>query len=379
MSTNLQEPIVGKNPVAADQEFAGAREVPDLPPDPPVAARPARRRRRRGPWIALLAVVVVAALVGVMVLVLAAGLVFVSGTVIDARTALPLAEVTVSGGDEIVTTVEDGSFTVMADSGAMLSFAARGYEPGESVAAESLVVRLDPVVLSGSVTSMLTGEGLPAVVTSEGVDVGSADSSGTLTAYAVTTGDRVVVTAAGYLPAEVAVREGDLDVRLQPEWPTSVAQIQEWVDAGSYGKALGWLLRDDLDVPLVRDSSGQGIVDEGVSNSSGVFAAGRSTTPIGSNDFVDAYVVAPGRVGEATSAWTKGDADAFRIEGQRVLVGRHWDDTDVVVTMWWMDPVLVIAFTDTALEGEDVITAVMRGQGLDIDSFADDDARPARA
>lgn len=93
---------------------------------------------------------------------------------------------------------------------------------------------------------------------------------------------------------------------------------------------------------------------------------------------VDAYVVQPGRAADAMFGWTD-DGTAFIVSGQTVVSGPLWDGKGLVVTMWWYDPLLVITFTDTTDEGEDLITAVMRGQGLDVHAFdqTDSSAVPA--
>ncbi len=342
-------------------------DVP-TPPAPP-APRP---RPRRGLWVLLLAVVAVGAVaVAAAVLLLRpVAPVDVSGTVVDARTGIGLQDVRVSGGLELVTTGAEGSFEVQAEPDVVLAFTAPGYEGSETAAAPTLVVELEPVVLTGKVSSAMTGRGLAATVKRDGLECGAADKDGAVTVYAVSPGDELVVETKGYLPGEVTVGSGDFTVELQPKFATTQAQIQRWVAADQYGKALRWVLPGDLDIPLMADSFGQQNVDETIAEEPEVFATGRSTTPMGSNDAVDIYVVKPGQAGAAMSGWTaEAGVERFQVQGQMFATGPHWDDSNVVVTMWWYDPLLVITFTDTADEAAEYLTAVLRNQGLNIDSL----------
>ncbi len=318
----------------------------------------------------LLAVVAVGAVAVAAVLLLRpAAPVQVSGTVVDARTGIELQEVRVSGGLELVTTDAGGRFEVQAQPDAELAFTAPGYVGSQTAAAATLVVELQPVVLTGHVSSLMTGGGLASTVTRSGSEVGSADGDGVLTVYAVSPGDELVVAAKGYLPGEVTAGSGNLIVELQPKLATSQAQIQRWVAAGKFGRALGWVLRGDLDVALMTDSLGQEAADENVAETAD-FAAGRGTAPMGSNDGVFAYVVKPGHAAAAMTGWTADTGEKMvRVKGQAFVTGPHWNDPDTVITMWWYDPLLVLTFTDTADEAERYLTAVLRGQGLDIDSL----------
>lgn len=347
---------------------------PPLGHDVPTPPEPPRRHPRRwGWWVVLVAVVVVGAVAVVAVLLLrTAAPVAVSGTVLDARTGIGVRDVTVSGGLELATSDAEGAFQVEARPDVVLGFTAPGYEGSQAAATATMMVELEPVVLTGTVTSAMTGGGLYATVTRDGAELGAAAEDGVLTVYAASPGDQLVVQAAGYQPAEVTVGSGDLIVELQPQFATSQAQIQRWVAAGKFGKALGWVLRRGLDVSLVTDSMGQQITDEVLGSRYGrqVFAAGRSMTPMGSNDVVDAYVVKQGQAGAAMDGWiAETGVVTFRVEGQRFATGPHWDDSDTVVMLWWYDPILVLTFADTEDEAEVYLTAVLRGQGLDINSL----------
>ncbi|MGB7982522.1 MAG: hypothetical protein WCF36_17210 [Candidatus Nanopelagicales bacterium] len=187
----------------------------------------------------------------------------------------------------------------------------------------------------------------------------------------MTPGDRLLVEASGYLPGEATVGSGDLIVELQPEFATSQAQIQRWVAAGKFGKALGWVLRGDPEVPFMADSFSQQIVDETVADEPKVFAAGRAMAPMGSNDVVEVFVVKQGQAGAAMDGWmAESGVVTFQVGGQRFATGPHWDVSDAIVTMWWYDPILVVVVTETEDEAEEYLTAVLRGQGLDIDSLS---------
>ncbi len=294
----------------------------------------------------------------------------VSGTVVDARTGIGLEDVGVSGGRELATTDAAGRFRVEAQADAVLTFTAPGYEGSEAAVAATLVVELEPVVLSGRVRSAMTGGGLAATVTRDGAELGAAAEDGVLTVYAVSPGDRLLVEASGYLPGEVTVGSGELSVELEPEFATSKAQIQRWVAANKYGKAMAWVLRGDLDVPLIADSIGQQNVDETVAEEPRVFAAGRSTSPMGSDDMVDVYVVKQGQAAAAMEGWTADSGvKTWRVRGEWLATGPYWEDADTIVTMWWYDPLLVLTFTGTTDEADEYLTAVLRGQGLDIDSL----------
>lgn len=233
-----------------------------------------------------------------------------------------------------------------------------------------MMVELEPVVLAGRVTSAMTGGGLLATVTRDGAELGASRENGVLTVYAVSPGDQLVVEAPGYLPGEATVGSGDLQLELQPEFATSQSQIQRWVAAGKFGRALGWVLRGDPEVPFMADSLGQQIVDETIADVPETFAAGRAMTPMGSNDVVEVFVVNQGQAGAAMDGWmAETGVVTFQIQGQRFVTGPHWDVPDVIVTMWWYDPILVLVVTETEDEAEEYLTAVLRGQGLDIDSL----------
>lgn len=343
-------------------------------PNPPAPPAP-RPRRRRGLWAVIVAVIAVCAVAVAVVLLRSAAPVDVSGTVIDARTGIGLQEVSVSGGLELVVTGAAGSFEVEAKPDAVLEFTAPGYAGFQAAAAATLEVELEPTVLTGQVSSRMTGRGLAATVTRNGSELGAADVSGALSVYAAIPGDQLLVTASGYRPGEVTVGSGDLIVELQPKLATSQAQIQSWVAAGQYGKALRWVLRDDLDVPLMADSFSQQVTDENVADAPEVFAKGRSMIPLGSNDWVDVYVVKPGQAVAAMDGWmADSDNVILQVEGQRFVIGPHWDDSDVIVTMWWYDPLLVVMATDSVAETDEYLTAILRGQGLNIDSLSRSDS-----
>lgn len=319
----------------------------------------------------LAAVVALGAVAVAMVLLLRpAAPTQVSGSVIDARTGIGLQQVRVSGGSELVTTDASGSFQLEAQPDAVLAFTAPGYETAQEAVAAALVVELQPEVLTGQVSSVMTGRGLTATVTRDGSELGEAGEDGVLTVYAVSPGDELVVDARGYVPGEVTVGSGDLVVELQPTFSTSQAQIQRWVAAGQYGKVLRWVLRGDLDVAFMADSFGQQVLDQTIADEPQVFAAGRSTAPMGSDDSVDAYVVKPGQGAAAMFGWIADTGvETFQIRGQRFATGPALADPNWVVTMWWYDPLLVITFTDSFEEAELYVTAIARGQGLNIDSL----------
>ncbi|MGB7982523.1 MAG: hypothetical protein WCF36_17215 [Candidatus Nanopelagicales bacterium] len=115
-----------------------------------------------------------------MLLLWPAAPVDVSGTVVDARTGIGLKAVSVSGGLKLATTDAEGSFQVEAKPDVVLAFTAPGYEGSETAVAATLVVELDPVVLTGRVSSAMTGGGVAATVTRTGQELGAATEDGAL-------------------------------------------------------------------------------------------------------------------------------------------------------------------------------------------------------
>jgi hypothetical protein len=213
-------------------------------PGPPTAGHKAWYRRPA--LILALALVILAAVGAALFFVLSPRGITARGTVIDRLTGQPVAAASVHGGDKSAATNARGRFQIDGiAAGTVLRVRARYYAAAQVKAAQtSVTVRLAPVPVPVAVSSALTGRPLPATLVMPAGDRMRARADGTATLYRIGPGERVTVTAAGYLPAHPAVG-GDHTVKavLSPTQATVGAQLRNWDRTRHYQAIIDWILR----------------------------------------------------------------------------------------------------------------------------------------
>jgi hypothetical protein len=129
----------------------------------------------------------------------------VAGTVIDSRTKQPVrgAHIVAIGIHERAS--GSGAFAVQeVERGTKLRFSAENYTHADVEASrERMRVTLNPIPVTGKVTSSFTGDGMGATI--RGTEATKSKSDGTFTTYGVGPGDTVTVTAFGHAPKKVKV------------------------------------------------------------------------------------------------------------------------------------------------------------------------------
>ncbi|MDA8217249.1 MAG: carboxypeptidase regulatory-like domain-containing protein, partial [Dehalococcoidales bacterium] len=144
----------------------------------------------------------------------------VEGTVKDAYTDKPLADVKVAVGDVTTKTDANGKYSavVMAQSGSV-SWQIEGYVAARQPygGSQQLDVKLRPSTLAGIVTDSKSGQPIGGATVTLGEQVAKADDSGRYALHDVPEQANLVVKAAGYEAAKVAVdRKTEQDVKLDP-------------------------------------------------------------------------------------------------------------------------------------------------------------------
>lgn len=349
--------------------------APGLPAHSQGSMPPTPRRHVRATVLVVLGVVVaVIAVVVAVALVVGrgsdvgpaaapAGPVEVVGTVTDARTGEPVEDALVTADDLSVTTGDDGGFAITADPDVVLVVEADRYEPGEVAVAEAVDVALQPVSVSGTVTSRMTGAGLTASLVLAEEEVATTAADGTFTAYGVLAGDTLTVAAAGYITATVELTDGPTDVTLIPEEVTVRDQVNQWVAAGDFAALSAWVFRDDLGLVLVPMSPGyEWTPADTIAEFPDVFAYGDAREVLGTFDLLQLYVVKPGGQNEAVYGWTEEEEPSWITLGDQIVItGAAWDDPETSVVIWFRDPMMVVVHASTAEEAGRVLGAVMAG------------------
>ena len=129
----------------------------------------------------------------------------VVGTVIDSRTKQPVAGAHVVALGIHERASASGAFAVQqVDRGTKLRFSADDYKHADAeVLGEAMRVSLEPIPVTGTVTSSFTGDGMGATI--RGAEATKSKSDGTFTTYGVGPGDTVTVTAFGHAPKKVKI------------------------------------------------------------------------------------------------------------------------------------------------------------------------------
>jgi hypothetical protein len=127
------------------------------------------------------------------------------GTVVDARTKQPVAGAHIVAMGIHERTSKTGSFTVSdVHRGTKLRFSADNYHHRDVEAiGDPSRVTLQPIAVTGKVTSSFTGDGMGATV--RGTQATKTRSDGTFTTYGVGPGDTVTVTAFGHAAKKMKV------------------------------------------------------------------------------------------------------------------------------------------------------------------------------
>jgi hypothetical protein len=161
------------------------------------------------------------------------------GQVLDADSGQPISGVSVSAGNQEVSTGADGSFSLgHLSSGMAVAFASCAYSPVSLTATSSAteVVRMQALPVTVTVSSNLSGKGLPARV--DGAATGQADKKGRLTLSGVCPGDELSFSASGYADRTIQVDESrTLKAKLEANPATSVKQEVAWEAAQKWSLA----------------------------------------------------------------------------------------------------------------------------------------------
>jgi hypothetical protein len=175
----------------------------------------------------------------------------VQGTVIDQRTGKPVAQARVQATAPQVAPVTgstdaQGRFTLRTVSKqATLQVTAATYQHASMpVTPGPLEVRLTPILVVGRVTSRLTQAGLHAALRGKLGGPIQTRPDGSFRLYGVGRGDTLTVSAGGYLPKQVTIGAGRVEVALRPKPATEAAQIHRWLRADNVAAVWRFVFTD---------------------------------------------------------------------------------------------------------------------------------------
>jgi hypothetical protein len=341
-------------------QIARPPRKPGPPHSPSIAAR--RAWWRRPALILPLALVVTAAVAAALLLALRPRTITASGTVIDGGTGQPVAMASLHAGGKSARTNARGVFRIPGLApNAQVSVRAHYYAAAQVRAASTpLRVRLAPIPVHVTITSDLTGNPLPAVVSPANGSPVTADTAGTATLYLTGPGETLTVTTGGYRPAHAVIGHNrTATVGLEPTRRTMRTQpwarLWAWADSGNYRAIAGWVLRgysllpgSGLDQgggadPQVAAHITTGYIDS-VSVSVSVFTAKRGThwdPPL-------------------TPAVDNGASPRpVRLAGHRAWHGGP-DTSRQFDTMWSYDPVFIITTGPSQASADAVIASIIK-------------------
>jgi carboxypeptidase family protein len=340
-------------------QIAGPPRQPVPSPSMPITAH--RAWFTRPALIIPLALVVTAAVAAALFLALRPGTITASGTVIDGRTGQPVAMASLHAGGKSARTNARGVFRIPGLApNAKVSVRARYYAAAKVRAVGTPQrVRLAPIPVYVTVTSDLTGNPLPAVVSPPNGSLVTASADGTATVYLTGPGETLTVTTGGYRPAHAVIaRDNTATAGLEPTRRTMRTQpwarLWAWANRGNYRAIAGWVLRGYSLLPGTRLNRGggadpqiahitTGYIDS-LSVSVNVFTAKRG-----------AYWDPP-----STPAIDTGVSPRpVRLAGHRAWHGGP-DSSGQFDTMWSYDPVFIITTGPSQASADAVMTSIIK-------------------
>jgi hypothetical protein len=342
-------------------QISGPPHQPVPSPSVPIAAR--RAWFTRPTLIIPLALVVTAAIAAALFLALRPTTITAHGTVIDGRTGRPVAMASLRAHGKSARTNARGVFRIPGLApNVKVSVRARYYATAQVRAAgAALRVRLAPIPVHVTVTSDLTGNPLPAVVSPPHGSPVTAYADGTATVYLTAPGETLTVTTGGYRPGHALIgHDRTATAGLQPTRRTMRrqpwARLWAWADNGNYRAVAGWVLRPATGyslMPGTRLNQGGGADPQvahvttdyidSVSVSVNVFTARRGVhwdPPI------------------TPATGTGASLDPVRLAGRRAWHGGP--DHGQFDTMWSYDPVCIITIGPSQASADAVMTGIIK-------------------
>jgi hypothetical protein len=330
----------------------------------PAAPASARRAWFRRPALSIaLVLMVIAGSAAAVFLAVRPGTITARGTVIDGRTGRPVALASVHAGGRSATTNARGVFQIPGLAlHAAVSVRARYYTPARSrVTGAPLRIRLAPVPVLVTVTSGLSGDPLPALVSPpKGPPVTTFD--GAATVYLAGPGQALTVRAVGYRPARAVISpDHTATATLRPTRRTMRtkpwARLWAWADGRKYRAIAAWVLRPAIGFALMpgtghnQGSGGDpqiahitsGYIDS-VSVSVSVFTAKRG-----------AHWDPPVTPAIDTGA----SSHPVTLAGHRAWHGGP-DRNRLFDTMWSYDPVFIITTGPSQASADTVMTNIIK-------------------
>jgi hypothetical protein len=350
-------------PPAASEEPHG-EEPEEITP----YVEPERKRRRQSVVIGAVVVALVGAAVVAFVFFGGSKTLTVKGQVIDARSGAGVSGAALSVGRSAITSDQSGAFRVSGvKRDSTLHVSAKNYEPADLKASAHPVVRLTPIPVTGVITSAMTSFPLPATLTGAGKPLGAAAADGAFTVYGVGPGDELLVAAPGYLPLKTTLSTNrSLSLQLHPTTETSLAQFKQWLEAGQYDNAVGWLLSPATGRQFAADLENDAEEQKWIASIPAVKASiAYETVRDDLNSSVALYMeVWTGPLWAATRGTNPpmflDNATSAVVEGEKVWHAKlpNGDFT----TQWWRDRMLVQAVGATQAESDLVMAAIIRNQ-----------------
>lgn len=178
------------------------RKAPVVPPPP--APHAVLRR-----WLSVFVAgaIVLAASGALTVRAVVGRSITVAGTVLDSRTDKPVSGAAVTSKEPLArrTTDATGRFHIPeVRNGAKLSFSAPNYKDATFTAtADAIRLRLEPIAVTGTVTSAYTGKGIAATII--GRETHATQADGIFRTYGVGPGDTLKISAYGHEATTVTI------------------------------------------------------------------------------------------------------------------------------------------------------------------------------
>jgi hypothetical protein len=304
-----------------------------------------------------LIMIVVAAVVTTVVLVVnGSSAVSVRGTVVDSMNGTPVAAARITAEGHSATSGTDGGFT-LGDiaKNAPVTVTATNYQSTEIAAtkgAES--VRLVPVPVHARVTSDMTSEPIGAMLTTPSGEQATTGENGTVEAYRVGPGDKVTVSASGYLAAEVAVgTDRTLTAALHPTWATASAQLLTWASAKQNDKIVNWVLTPATGFQYGSDPLMSFSIE-------GVWGDARAV--VDKNVGVCLFVTQGGFPDGEISAFFNDKAQAVTLAGQKVWHGPMFEGA--VGSLWSSPPLVIVTVGTNQADTDSVLAGIIAAQPI---------------